>query len=114
MWVGGYKYVRVRLQRAEHAAVVAEDHELGGPHSNPRRHRAHRLHRPHLHLHRHHRDCHLPQQESAPRLQAELPLPLLAERLFGLASAKRTRETNRKHLYALQVYPKPTLTLTLP
>ena len=42
------------------------------------------------------------EEESAPRLQATLPLPLLAERLFGLASAKRTRETNRTHLYALQ------------
>ena len=42
------------------------------------------------------------EEESAPRLQAKLPLPLLAERLFGLASAKRTRETNRTHLYALQ------------
>merc|ERR1740139_1702997 len=41
-------------------------------------------------------------EEGAPRLQAELPLPLLAERLFALASAKRTRETNRKHLYSLQ------------
>ena len=35
-----------------------------------------------------------------PPLRVELPL--LAERLFSLASDKRTREANRKQLYALQ------------